>query len=820
MDINEAIIHILNGDAILFAGAGFSYGAQNINGEKFLLGNELSEKMIKDADLDEDDLNLEYISELYIEEKGIESFIALMKREYICKAYSNSHKIISNLNWKRIYTTNYDNIIEKSSLDSGKYRPFITANDKIRCYNNKNDVVIHLNGYIERLNEDTVFNEFKLTNESYMNKEVINQWSFLLEEDLNNSKCIIFVGYSLEYDKSIQELIAATEKLREKCFFITFNPTKRSLRLMEKYGQVLEIGVDGFAKKIEEIKKDYKTLKIEPKLMCFEKFNPRKYKNLEFLDKDITELLFYGKINYNHLVNNSKSKYIIKRDITDSIVNQLLSDIELEIITSDLGNGKTIFLEYLKKELANYGDVYTLTEINNYFIDDLDMISKSTNKKFIFVENYNLYLNSKYFKYFNLHKSKTMKFIFSARSYINDNFYVKLVDKLKINENYIAINNINKLSENEISKIIELIDEYNLWGEKATEKYNKKKEFIQEECNCQIRDVLLYLFRSEIISKKIDRIIEDLRTKKEMRELIIIAFVNRIVDLNLNLENMLLILGIPRLSASITQHKNMNELFSFGSNEITIKSSIVGYYILQNNKFDLEVVDTLVKMMISINKQTYIFKYREIMKLLLAFSNLRIILNSKAENFSKNVISFYERIKNLEFNKENPFFWLQYAIARMDIKDYKEAKLYLESAYAYAKSKKTQEVYQLDSHKARFLLESTIYYNNYNEAYKNFMEAHSLIYYNSNKPANLHYPLKQAIFYHEFYIKFYELFDETQKGMFLFSCNQIKDKFNEHSNALEKEGRSKNRDIQKIEDKIDFIISDITKNINQDTILV
>ncbi|EGS5729802.1 hypothetical protein I8540_003016, partial [Clostridium perfringens] len=290
MDINEAIIHILNGDAILFAGAGFSYGAQNINGEKFLLGNELSEKMIKDADLDEDDLNLEYISELYIEEKGIESFIALMKREYICKAYSNSHKIISNLNWKRIYTTNYDNIIEKSSLDSGKYRPFITANDKIRCYNNKNDVVIHLNGYIERLNEDTVFNEFKLTNESYMNKEVINQWSFLLEEDLNNSKCIIFVGYSLEYDKSIQELIAATEKLREKCFFITFNPTKRSLRLMEKYGQVLEIGVDGFAKKIEEIKKDYKTLKIEPKLMCFEKFNPRKYKNLEFLDKDITEL--------------------------------------------------------------------------------------------------------------------------------------------------------------------------------------------------------------------------------------------------------------------------------------------------------------------------------------------------------------------------------------------------------------------------------------------------------------------------------------------------------------------------------------------------
>ena len=549
MDINEAIFHILNGDAILFAGAGFSHGAKNINNEEFLLGNGLSKKMIDDADLDEDDLDLEYISELYIEEKGIDMFISFLKKEYICQTYTDSQKIISNLPWKRIYTTNYDNIIEKASLDSGKYRPTITANDKIRYYNNKNDVVIHLNGYIEKLNEDTVFNEFKLTNESYMSKEIVNQWSFLLEEDLNNSKCIIFVGYSLEYDRSIQELIAATEKLKEKCFFITFNPSRKSLRLMRKYGQVLEIGTEGFAEKIQEIKKCYKEKTIKPKLMCFKKFNPKEYKSSEFLDKDTMDLLFYGKINYNHLVNNSKNEYIIKRDITDRIVKELLADVELEIITSDLGNGKTIFLEYLKKELSNYGDIYTLTEINSYFIDDLDIISKNTNRKFIFVENYNLYLNSKYFKYFNLHKSQSMKFIFSARSYINDNFYVKLADKLQIHENNISINNINKLSDNEIEKMINLINEYNLWGKKANDTFKKKKKFIVEECNSQIRDILLYLFESEVISKKVDKIIDNLKTKKEIKELIIIVFVNSIINLNLTLENILLILGIPRLSA-------------------------------------------------------------------------------------------------------------------------------------------------------------------------------------------------------------------------------------------------------------------------------
>ncbi len=130
------------------------------------------------------------------------------------------------------------------------------------------------------------------------------------------------------------------------------------------------------------------------------------------------------------------------------------------------------------------------------------------------------------------------------------------------------------------------------------------------------------------------------------------------------------------------------------------------------------------------------------------------------------------------------------------------------------------DAYQLDSHKARFLLESTLFYNNRDDAYKNFMDAHTLIYYNSNKPANLHYPLKQAIFYHEFYVKFYEYFDQTQKAMFLFCCKQIKDKINEYSSALRKEGRDKNIDIQKIDRKIDYVISDIIKEIKEEPVLV
>lgn len=48
MDINTAINFALKGNAILFAGAGFSYGAKNLNGTSFNLGEGLRDIIAKD----------------------------------------------------------------------------------------------------------------------------------------------------------------------------------------------------------------------------------------------------------------------------------------------------------------------------------------------------------------------------------------------------------------------------------------------------------------------------------------------------------------------------------------------------------------------------------------------------------------------------------------------------------------------------------------------------------------------------------------------------------------------------------------------------
>lgn len=60
-----------------------------------------------------------YTSELYIDKFGPSKIIEKLKNEYTISEIAEHHKKICSLPWKRIYTTNYDNIIEQSCVANG-----------------------------------------------------------------------------------------------------------------------------------------------------------------------------------------------------------------------------------------------------------------------------------------------------------------------------------------------------------------------------------------------------------------------------------------------------------------------------------------------------------------------------------------------------------------------------------------------------------------------------------------------------------------------------------------------------------------------------
>lgn len=131
--MNQEIIEkldrcLLKGRPILFTGAGFSCNGKNGKNEKIPMGKELK-RLLLTTQLGYDENSNEFESLMSNSLSTIYSFVkenksSLKVEDYVVSLFSNCvplhyHKIIANYNWKKIYTTNIDDLFE-NSIDSAK----------------------------------------------------------------------------------------------------------------------------------------------------------------------------------------------------------------------------------------------------------------------------------------------------------------------------------------------------------------------------------------------------------------------------------------------------------------------------------------------------------------------------------------------------------------------------------------------------------------------------------------------------------------------------------------------------------------------------
>ncbi|WP_301390034.1 SIR2 family protein, partial [Enterococcus entomosocium] len=209
MDFSDGISAILRGNAIIFYGAGFSIDNKNILNENVPLTNKLSYDLQKLSGIDDSEIDMnvsiQNTSEYFIEVNGESKLVELLKQKFTVSDSTEWQKIIARQNWKRVYTTNYDNVFETASNEVKKHRVPININDRIS--NNKDNTtdIVHLNGYVDDITEGNLANSTKLTSESYTDTYFIEgPWRNEFEIDLEHSQAIFFVGFSLDYDLDLK----------------------------------------------------------------------------------------------------------------------------------------------------------------------------------------------------------------------------------------------------------------------------------------------------------------------------------------------------------------------------------------------------------------------------------------------------------------------------------------------------------------------------------------------------------------------------------------------------------------------------------------
>ena len=288
MDFKEALSYINLGNCVLFVGSGFSMGATNLSGTKLPNGADLTKLLYDECKEPSEGGDLQDASNLYINQNGITAFINLLKGLFTIKEYkdiTSEQKFITSLPWKRVYTTNYDNIIELGCEYHEKKIQSKVLSDGLVKIKDKTKLCIHLNGYISRLDETSLDKEFKLTDQSYTSEDFISSdWITLFDSDLKTADAIFFIGFSMNSDLDIKRVINRDPETFQKSYFIVWDQEKPPvIRTLENYGQVLPINVSGFVETYQHITP--RAIRLEERYRCFDIVKYESPNHADIMDK-------------------------------------------------------------------------------------------------------------------------------------------------------------------------------------------------------------------------------------------------------------------------------------------------------------------------------------------------------------------------------------------------------------------------------------------------------------------------------------------------------------------------------------------------------
>ena len=202
---------IRNGNAMLFLGAGASYGARGSNGEKPLSANELRDKLsdkflggeLKDRTLSEVAEYAKNESSLYDVQRMIFSLFEPLRP-------ASHHFLISKFRWHAIVTTNYDFLVERA-YDQSKsalqkiIRISRDGNASSADLGSPQNVpFLKLHGCLSSITDDSP--PLILSTEEYSRHRYNRERVFGLFTDWATTHPIIFCGYRIG-DPNIQQIL-------------------------------------------------------------------------------------------------------------------------------------------------------------------------------------------------------------------------------------------------------------------------------------------------------------------------------------------------------------------------------------------------------------------------------------------------------------------------------------------------------------------------------------------------------------------------------------------------------------------------------------
>lgn len=514
------------GNTLLFIGAGFSLGSKNANDTLMPLAGDLSKAICELGDFEEDE-DLAYSADFYLKYNQPEQLIDLLKRHFTIYEVDSFQENIAKIDWRRVYTTNYDNCFELAAGKIGKVISPLTLDDNPSKNFRRRDICVHINGAIQLLDAESLEKSFKLSESSYTNSDAFNDssWLYRFKKDLDACSQIIFIGYSL-YDMEIKRLLVKNEDIKNKTFFITRDgvSTKEHHRL-SAFGEVFPIGVEKFS----EILISHVKSEIPDRLNYLESLEKQELTyDVDFSDSDVRDFLLRGRVDLNSIAASLTARdklYSVVRKQVDDIV-ECFDSVNVAVIYGAIANGKSVAAEQVVARLLLEGEfVYKIHDAEAKYEDDIEALSQVNQRIFLAVDDFEQ--NIDIVRYFISQLGSKGKLILTERPHRYRRATASLkdlgVDPFTINVDY--------LRKTEIEGIAKLISNSGLWGEHAGDNQDKDKQirYLEQNCESQLSVILLQLLKSPHVTSlyrtSFANVLEYPETKKSVHAICIIQHI-------------------------------------------------------------------------------------------------------------------------------------------------------------------------------------------------------------------------------------------------------------------------------------------------------
>jgi len=752
MNIKEAIEFALSGHAVAFLGAGFSRGCSNLAGNRLKTAKELAGYLAGAVELPHDS-PLELAAEEYAHEKSEAALVQRLTAEFTVQAVEDVQKTILSIPWLRVYTTNWDNVAQVAGRSAGREFATATLSDRIRNTSLDAPLIVHFNGSVMRLDSESLWSEFKLTDASYAADDLTDSpWMALFRQDVIRAHAVFFLGYSL-FDLDIRRVLHQEELLRDKTFFVVGeDPHALTKTRVRRYGINTGLGTEAFAREVEQVSAGF----VPPEEVPFVGLSVEPYDvppGSTITDEDSLQLWVAGGCEA-ALVRASIDQgvpYFRERLGTQSFLDHIRRDGAV-LIESGLGNGKSMIVEGLKVRAAEAGyEVYTFTEPGHGIEDELDWIINRSATKLLVADDYPQWLDA--IQYVSERDPKRSHFLLTARTLVHDIYADDLC--VALGKPAVTEANADRLDDADIEWVVDTLDAYGWWGDKAGWTRGRKRRFLDNDCQREFSSILLMVFEAPQIVHRLNDWLETINLQKQDAEVLFVVLALTVLGVRLRKSHLVDYCGTSYLQrGGVRRNKRLREMIGVHGDRVQFRSAVAAQFILRRVADARVVIDTLIRLCRRASRLSDASPFHfNVYKSVTRYGSLQLLLPEKAK--LAGAIHFYENTKNLPHSRRNPHFWLQYGIACRTLKDLERARRYIETAYGLAARMQGFRPHYIDNHFARLLFDEAVECSDARIAMEKVREARKILEKQLDDPEQrLQYPFRVAKGYAEVYRHF------------------------------------------------------------------